>query len=235
MKITDEKTTLRTSLKQMRDNFFVYNSENLELEWNQSIGIEPRLFYDTLTKDLPGNISLSLEFIGGGQGEFIFKSDFLFAEQYFSKTHKELKIKEARIEENCRRNGIGKKLLRNYINLSKLWGIETIAFRAGREDGEFFWSKRGAVLENFPKMKEQFIKQVMINTNELGNKVSTQSINEINQILAKNDVQMNFNIASMKEKIDEKPIGVFLLKETNPHMLFKLTDKRQMQNVIKNL
>lgn len=84
-------------------------------------------------------------------------------------------------------------------------------------------------------MKETFIKQVLINTNTLGNKVSFDSINEINSILARNDIQMNFNLASMKEKIDGKPIGVFLLRETNPHLLFKLTDKKQMKNVIANL
>jgi|GEM_PF-5075801 len=229
------ETTIEQSLEKLRDKLCVYGAKDLKKEWDKAIGISPDLFYNTLTKDLPEKSEIYLDFNGGGDEEFSIKSEQLSAEHCFSKHHKTLELKEIRIEESFRRKGLGKTLLENYINFSKLLGIETINGRAGREDGEFFWSKRGGVLQDCQKLKNQFIEKVKLNAAELKEKIGEETLRTIDIILMKNDVQMNFNLASMKEKIDSVPIGVALLKGTNPRVSFNLNDKEQMKNILMNL
>jgi len=223
-------------LGNLRSLFHVYTTTgNLREVWNNGIDISPSVFYNVLTDNLPDTNSISLDLNSCDEGVLTIKSKALEAEIFFSALHKKLKIEEVVVGNDYKRHGVGKTLLRNCINFSNLLGIKTIELRAGRDDGEFFWSKRGGVLEDVDIIKSRFISKVRKNLSELEHMVGRETPKKVNRILNTDDIRMSFAIASMKETLNSQPIGTTLLKTTNPMLYFHLDDKKQMHQVALNL
>lgn len=122
-------------------------------QWDQAIGMAPQEFYEGWIRGLPGRGVLSLEFSGGGQGHIDFTlfegtKIALSAERNFDRPRKTMQLKELRVTD--RGQGLGKQLLRNQIDLAARWGVNKFTFKAGREAGPYFWSRRYAHIPAMP-------------------------------------------------------------------------------------
>lgn len=131
------------------------------VQWDEAIGMEPAEFYDLWTRDLPGEITIFLELTGGGQGKLMLTSrdngKVLFeAEREFDRPRWTMNLEEASVKDvDMRRKGIGKILFDNQLALAEKWGIRKFTVRAGREDGPYYWSRRGAYLADEPHTAEE--------------------------------------------------------------------------------
>lgn len=129
-------------------------------EWDQAIGMDPAEFYRLWTADLPGEPVIRVELNGGGQGTLSIRcqhqgKEVFWAERQFDRPRGTMNLDEVRIEnENLRRKGLGKILFENQLNVARRWGINTLSLKAGREDGPYFWSRRGAYIAHFPNADE---------------------------------------------------------------------------------
>jgi hypothetical protein len=226
---------LASQLDNMKGRLGVSRSGEWEKNWLDTIGMPPQKFYDMLTDSLEGDHKVYIELKGSGmgsisletkhEGEKVFSADI-----DFSRIHGTLTIDEVRVEKTeGRRRGTGKQFLANILAVSEHWGLDVIRLRAGREDGPLFWSARGAFLEDSPVLKERFISAVSEAATELD--LDEKTRDELEKILGSAGPDMNFNIASMGNKADGKPLAALLLRNTNPRLEFRLKDDRQMSLV----
>lgn len=229
-----EKTELEEQLEDMRGKVGVSRlPADWEEQWHNAIGMTPKELYAIWAKDLPEDTSIFIELNGVGQAEYRMWSSTFELEGYLSRNHGSMSIKEVRVKEGQQRQGTGKTILRNHIDLGDKWGMTDIKLRGGREDGPFFWSRRAAVLEDEPRLKELFATQVVENAAKLD--LSDETKKKLAEILEKGSARMNFEIASLGQVIDGTPIGVPLLRATNPRVEFHLKDQDQMAIVKQKL
>lgn len=107
--------------------------------------------------------------------------------------------------------------------------IPKICLRAGRDDGAYFWSRRGGVLDTTPDSLpyQRFVETVTDNLTGLPNIYRAP----VEAILAKPSPDINVRIARIEGEVNGMPAGKRLLTFTYPNLAFNLTDAAQMQKV----
>ena len=224
---------LEKELDALKDKIGVMRGTGWQKNWKDAIGMPPIDFYRILSKDLPEDLYISVDLSSGGQGSFEMHSALFNAERRFSRMHGTLYLEELRVKEKARRQGLGKKIFKNHLELAEKWGLKTINVRGGREDGPYFWSKRGAFLEDSPVLKQRFMNKVKENFEELS--LLPEEKEKIEQVLQEDNIKANFELACIAHDKEGLPLGVGLLKGTNPRLQFHLDDKEQMKLVKKTL
>ncbi|MCB9990506.1 MAG: hypothetical protein H6867_03880 [Rhodospirillales bacterium] len=242
------RSTGNPKLDALRGKLYVNKPD----EWNQAIGMDPARFYALLSKDLPGNVFVSVELNGGGQGSLKVRSDLdgkelFWAERSFDRPRQTLKLEEVRIEhEQMRRKGIGKVLLQNQLDVAQAWGIEKLTLKAGREDGPFFWSRRGAAIDRIEGVPEdrqpvaRFAKDIEDGIRSLDGTLSDDFISKARQALAEDGVMANCTIARLPDTFEKdgqpRLMSAALFDYvTEFRSLFDLSDEAQMDRVVDSL
>jgi hypothetical protein len=203
-------------------------------QWREAVGLPPKHFVDLWTKDLPGNPLLSLSFSGGGQGDWDLTAKGLAAEGNFSKTHGTLFLKEVRIpDDGNRRHGTGKRFFGNMIAACKEWGIKQITLKAGREDGAYFWARRGGYVESyFVNRYKDELRQELI---KLKNALPPATMARIGSIIDESGQDVAARLARLPDTVGGQPVGLLLLKPHEMRMEFNLDDPGQMKLIEKGL
>ncbi|MBU0800648.1 MAG: hypothetical protein KKA05_06550, partial [Alphaproteobacteria bacterium] len=120
--------------------------------------------------------------------------------------------------------GLGKIFLSNMLTLAEELHLKRVDMRAGRENGAWYWSYRGAQLDTDVNsvVYERFERAVRQNMEKLPEALQQQA----EAILATPGPDANVRLARLGREE-----GADLLNGTNPMVVFHVQDKTQMQNV----
>lgn len=208
-------------------------------EWNDTLGMKPQRFYEVFAGDLPGEPHVFIELQGYGHAELSVGSSvggkrFLSVDQNLSRHHGTFHLEEIRVEgEGDRRGGTGKIYFANIVGLCRELGIKRIEMRAGREDGPYFWSRRGAYVE--PHLVDRFKESVRENLAAISDELAPERIAAINRILDEHGGDVNAALARLPDIYDDEPLAARLLYGTNPRVFFDLSDPGQQADIEKGL
>jgi GNAT superfamily N-acetyltransferase len=204
-------------------------------EWGEAIGLPPEKFHALWTNDMPGKPKLDLELTGGGQGNWSLHTPELDGNGHFDRSRSYIFIDEIRIgNESLRRRGAGKKFLSNLVDACREWGLNHIELRGGREDGAYFWSRRGFYIQ--PWYVERFKTDIRENLAGLGDKVPAAVRDQVNDILDHSGPEVNIRLARLEDAVDGVPVGLTLLRLAAPaRMDLFLDNPEQMQLARKGL
>ena len=80
----------------------------------------------------------------------------------------------------ARGRGVGKALLNNQFNVAARWGISQFNFKAGKEDGPFFWSRRGAAMSEaeWCRAKVADLESAILELGDLSNEQDAKFISQ---------------------------------------------------------
>lgn len=120
-------------------------------QWDFKIGQSPRSFYETLCRNIDGEVKVYIDFFDYEDSNFTV--DILKCGRTVFKTEnkifddgrgKFLLFKEWENKDpDSRRHGIGLNLFMNMIDNAIAASLDFITLRGGREDGRFFWPAHG--------------------------------------------------------------------------------------------
>lgn len=213
-------------------------------EWEEAIGMDPAEFYRLWTADLPGMVTMQVELNSGGQGEISLRSSgqgrhYFEATRRFDRPRGTMELKEVRIENpDLRRKGIGKVLLDNQFNVARRWGLHKFTLRAGREDGPYFWARRGAYMEDSPNAAPErqplhyFSRDIEKGLYELEGSLSERFASAVRAELDKGGLDLNTRLARLPGAAEAAELFGFV---TEYRAYFDLADPVQMAQVQKSL
>ncbi|MGZ9097295.1 MAG: hypothetical protein ACXW30_03245 [Micavibrio sp.] len=232
-------TSLSTSmdLEQLKGRLIVYGDRQSPVEaWNDAIGLNPGVFYNTLTRDLPGKVIVVIESTHAGQGNLTIRvhqgaKTLIDIENKFSRHHKQMKFDEWRVgTEADRGKGLGSILLENHLNVMVPWGLRFIELRAGREDGPVYWSKKGLRIKD-ERYAEIFNHHVRENYNLHKERMGPETRRKVETILRTPTLDANIRLVGIPGELDGKKLSAILLSGSNPICIIDMDDQTQMENV----
>lgn len=119
--------------------------------WDGILCVSPRTVYETLCRDIAGDVKMFIDLDMSGEGDFtlsvrdhkrlVFDIENQITRDIYGTT---LKFKNWENKDaDSRGRGMGLKLFRNFISLAESGRIDFIKLRAGKEDGRYFWARHG--------------------------------------------------------------------------------------------
>lgn len=229
----------RAAFEQVKGLYIDRSNPDWQSEWKKAVNIPPAEFIDTWGKGLPGEPRLSIDMTGGGHGEWNYRSHLqgktlLSAEGEFSRLHGSLRLKEIRIEnESERRHGMGKRFFENLLDACNKWGISKIELSGGREDGAYFWLRRGGFLQDHSI--RLFKDDVLQNLAALKDRLPEETVRKISAIVGDSGPDVGVRIARLEEKVGDQPLSLLLVKNTEPRLVFNLKNDAQMEWINRGL
>jgi hypothetical protein len=225
-------------LDQLKGRLAVYGSGQSPAEaWNDAVGqTSPLTFYNTLSRDIPGRVEMTVESARGGQGNLTIRvshggKTLIDIENKFSKPHNYIFFDEWRVgSEEHRGKGLGSILLDNHLEAMKPWGLRFIELRAGREDGPVYWAKKGFRIKD-ESYAERFNRIVRENYDRHKEKIDPATCQDIETILKAASLDANIRLASIPGALDGKKLSAVLLSGSNTICVVDLEDKTQMESV----
>lgn len=119
--------------------------------WDNIFRTSPRAVYETLCRDIVGDVNVFIDLNTFGEGEFLLsirhnKRIVFDIENEISIDGRGTGLKFKSWENkdlDSRGQGTGLKLFKNFLNLAEAGRIDFIKLRAGKEDGRYFWARHG--------------------------------------------------------------------------------------------
>lgn len=119
--------------------------------WDNIFRTSPRALYETLCRDIAGDVHVFVDLDTCGEGAFnltlrnnnriVFEVENEIASDVRGTI---LKFKSWENKDvDSRGQGTGLKLFRNFFILAGAGGVDFIKLRAGKEDGRYFWARHG--------------------------------------------------------------------------------------------
>lgn len=139
--------------------------------------------------------------------------------------------RDSEVRTHLKGAGFGKVFLDNMLTLARQLDMRRVDMRAGREDGPWYWSYRGARLDLNDVtgvMYQRFERAVRENVARAGDEVLRARVEEI---LASPAPDANVRLARMDGMVNGRAAGAVALENTNPVVVFDLTDAAQMADV----
>ena len=203
--------------------------------WDFLIGQSPQSFYETLGRNIEGELSVHIDFMETGEdnfdidirrnGRIVFKSE--------NKIGSDGSGKFIRFEEwvnediDSRHKGTGLNLFKNLFEIAEKGGIDHMQLRAGKEDGKYFWARHGFYLKDQhyrAQMKEQVVQNLSCYSDTLPAGIQKQ----VQDILDNTGLDMCWHLAHLEGTLDGKPLGWKLLEGYNPEYRLDLHDPEQV-------
>lgn len=148
-RVSEDKVSFQHDFKGVAGFGYVTRHSNPSKLWNNVIPLLPQQFMDVLTQGLPDNPDVTVEGVGYGYKELrvsITGNDDVYY-SYCSIDTEYKKIKIEGIRTNLKGQGIGRTILRNYIELSSHLNIDQMELKACLDNGGYFWAKAGIPLK----------------------------------------------------------------------------------------
>ena len=139
--------------------------------------------------------------------------------------------RESEVRTHVKGAGFGKVFLDNMLTLAEQMRLKRVDMRAGREDGAWFWSYRGARLDAHDTegvMYQRFVRTVRENMARIGDE---DLITRAEAVLAQPGADANVRLARLAGEVKGRPAGAALLDGTNPLVVFDMRDAGQMADV----
>lgn len=139
--------------------------------------------------------------------------------------------RESEVRTHVKGAGFGKVFLDNMLTLAEQLRLKRVDLRAGREDGAWYWSYRGARLDIHGidgVMYQRFERTVRENIKRLGDEAVKA---RAEAVLAQPGADANVRLARLEGQAGGRPAGAALLDGTNPIVVFDIRDAAQMADV----
>jgi hypothetical protein len=132
--------------------------------------------------------------------------------------------RDSEVRTHLKGAGFGKVFLDNMLTLAREMNLQRITLRAGREDGAWYWSYRGARLDagdTDGMIYKRFESTVRDNIARIGDNGLRAQVEEI---LARPGLDANVRIARIGTMDAGRPAGALVLAGTNPPVVFNMND-----------
>lgn len=141
-----------------RNDYAHANFERLDF-WNLNIPLSPQDFYNIMTAGLPARTQVVLSYFAGVSlttnttisVSAANSSDFDDSRQIDFKRGI-ISTGNIEVDEACQGQGIGRRLIANYIELGKALGLNFFEAKAGNLNGAYTWAKFGIYLDMDDKL-----------------------------------------------------------------------------------
>ncbi len=115
----------------------------------------------------------------------------------------------------------------------KEWGIKKISLKGGREDGAYFWSRRGGYIESW--FVDRYKDDMRRELKKLEGGLSAEALARINRIIDDSGPEVAARLARLPDTVNGQPVGLLLLKPLEMRMEFNLDDPVQMKLIEESL
>ncbi len=193
-----------------------------QAEWDLMIGQSPRAFYETLRRNIPGQMNVYLNLLDESDSNFnieIFKSHrcvFCAENKLYHRSYgKFLYFKEwANKDLESGRRGIGLNLFKNMFDIARAGQLDGITLLGGRADGRFYWPAHGFYYRDLAKARRA-APQIAENLAAYSDTIPDEIKEKARAILAQPSFDMAWQIARLpgQVRVDgvAKPLGWALL------------------------
>lgn len=210
--------------------------------WDYFIGQSPKAFYETISRNIAGNVSVYLNFMETDEenfsidvkqdGRFVFKVENRLISDGRGKTlrFEEWVNKNVDSHNDSGRQGIGLNLFRNIFEAAERGGIDLIQLRAGKADGKYFWARHGFYLRD-EFFRQRMVQQVLNNVALYSDTLPGGIEKTVRDIVAEGGLDMCWKIARLEGALEGKPLGWKLLEGDNPEYSIDLHNPEQVARV----
>lgn len=233
--------------------YYFYNQrgQRSESDWQNAFGLGMSLkdLGDTLTADIPFDVRVSVELMGGQQSKTciyarhnscadVLEVNDIYIMQARESGQSFIGIDEIRVDPDnrfpdLRGKGLGKIFLNNCVELCEKLNIPKIRLTAGRENGALFWARHGFNIEqmsqrhNFWKTKnnyEDIRDQLSPETCQLIESAFQQAEEDASQSRSS---PANRILADIDEDVDGTPVRELLYRGVEYRAVLDLRDAEQ--------
>jgi hypothetical protein len=201
-------------------------------QFRDTFGMAPDALYELVARGLP-DAQVSVDIEPGGhaclsvaskvQGRTVFTAEDC-ALQRHAGILSIARDRDTEVRATDKGLGLGKIFLANMIALGEALGLRRIDMRAGRENGAWYWSYRGAQLDTDTNsvVYDRFERAVRDNMRNLPDGLQAKA----RAILDAPGADVNVRLARLGYRD-----GAALLSGTNPMVVFRLDDTEQVRDV----
>lgn len=206
--------------------------------WDDLLKQPPSVFYQTLARNMPGELSVFVDFSGACDAEITcsLKQNGRFVFESENKVVRDGQGKKLRFEEwvvkepEHRCHGIGLNLLMNFVSMAQASGFDSISLRAGKEDGKYFWARHGFYLKDVG-YRDLMGQDIRKNLEEYSDTIRPEIFKEVSNWIDEGSLDLCWRVARLPGNIGGKPLGWVLLQGYNPEFLMDLRNDGQMARV----
>lgn len=206
--------------------------------WDNLIGMTPATFYYTLTRHMPGELSVFVDFTGTSdaeitcslkrQGRFVFEAENKLVQDGLGK---HLRFEEWLVKDPATRGqGIGLNLLRNFMEIAEVAGFDRIHLRAGKEDGKYFWARHGFDLKE-GYYRAQLVVDIQKNLEKYSDTIPPATRKDVEKLLDQGGLDLCWHLARLPGTVQGKPLGWVLMQGYNPEYNLDFHNPEQMARV----
>lgn len=219
--------------------------------WDNIFRASPRNVYETLSRDIAGEVNVFIDMDTGGEGEFslsirnnnriVFDTD---NELIVDCRGTSLKFKSWENKDlDSRGQGTGLKLFKNFIVLAETGRIDFIKLRAGKEDGRYFWARHGFYCAEAHDVK-RVSPEIHKNIEKYSHTIPLGIADQAREIVDQGGFDMCWKLARLEGRVQVddyaglrvKPLGWALLRtDSECNYSLDLHDPVQMARVKSSL
>lgn len=203
--------------------------------WDRLIGMSPAAFYYTLARNLPGELSVFVDFTGTSdaeiscslkqRGRFVFECDNKLVQDGRGKS---LRFEEWLVKDpEHRGQGIGLNLLRNFLEVAGSADFDRITLRAGKEDGKYFWARHGFYLKE-ELYRDHLAADIRNNLEKYSDTIPSEIRKHVFGLLEQGNLDLCWHLARLPGTVEDKPLGWVLMQGYNPEYCLDLHNSEQM-------
>ncbi|QQG36668.1 MAG: GNAT family N-acetyltransferase [Micavibrio aeruginosavorus] len=206
--------------------------------WNDLLVQSPSAFYQTLARNMPGELSVFVDFASTHDAEITcsLKKNGRFVFEAENKIIRDGQGKKLRFEEwvvkepEQRGQGIGLNLLRNFISVAQAAGFDSLSLRAGKEDGKYFWARHGFDLKD-GHYRDQLVVDIRNNLEKHSDTIPLATRKNVMDLLDRGGLDLCWHLARLPGTVQGKPLGWVLMQGYNPEYAMDLHNSEQMTRV----
>ena len=219
--------------------------------WDNIFRTSPRALYETLCRDIDGEVNVFIDLDMGGEGEFTLsirnnnrivfdtKNKIIIDGSGTSLQFKSWENKDI----DSRGRGTGLKLFKNFITLAEAGRIDFIKLRAGKEDGRYFWARHGfycAGAHDVARVRDEIRQNIEIYSHTIPPGITDQA----HEIVDQGGLDMCWKLARLEGRVQVndyagvrvKPLGWALLNTSSKcNYSLNMHDAVQMARVKSSL
>ncbi len=215
--------------------------------WDHIFRTSPRKLYETLCRDIDGDVNVFIDLDTGGEGAFTLSirnnNRIVFDienELAMDCRGTILKFKSWENKDlDSRGQGTGLKLFKNFIALAETRRIDFIKLRAGKEDGRYFWARHGFYCADTQDVK-RVSGEIRKNIEKYSHTIQSGITDRAHEIVDQGGLDMCWQLARLPGAVEVngykgvrvKPLGWALLNtDSECNYSLDMHDPAQMARV----